>query len=161
MKTYAIIDSRIGAIELACSSTKFLYTGHFIHTIYIHIYMWPLTEFTVACLPTVPSDPVQNVMASNDTDNSTIAVVISWDPPACPNGVIRRYRIIFQQTEELFYSSGSGNNSNIGCPAINTTIIEQIISTTTESSTAITLYNLGQYVIYHALYIYKPYIGIF
>lgn len=107
--------------------------------------MWSLTGFT--CLPTVPSDPVQNVMASNDTDNTTIAVVISWDPPACPNGIIRYYRLIFQQTAENI--SGSSNN-NIGCPPINTTIVEQIIlyNATTESS-SITLYDLGQY---HTLY---------
>ena len=146
---------RVG-LQLYRTLIYILYTLYYI---YIYVCGPYITEFT--CLPTVPSDPVQNVMASNDTDNSTIAVVISWDPPACPNGVIRRYRIIFQQTEELFYSSGSGSNGNIGCPPINTTIIEWTISTTNESSTAITLYNLGQYVIYHALYVYKPYSGIF
>ena len=90
-------------------------------------------------------------MASNDTDNDTIAVVISWDPPACPNGLIRYYRIIFQQTLELFYSSGFGSrDDNIGCPLLNITIIEKRIlyNGTTEPSTMIMLDDLGQYMSY-------------
>ena len=44
---------------------------------------------------TVPSDPVQNVMVTNITDD-TITVIISWDPPSDPNGFIQYYRVEFQ-----------------------------------------------------------------
>ena len=47
-----------------------------------------------------PSVAVQNVMISNITDGGTgndIAIVIEWDPPAYPNGIIRYYRVEFGQ----------------------------------------------------------------
>ncbi|XP_065903377.1 neuronal cell adhesion molecule-like [Dysidea avara] len=43
----------------------------------------------------IPSDPVQNVMVTNITDD-TITVIISWDPPSDPNGFIQYYRVEFQ-----------------------------------------------------------------
>ena len=48
-----------------------------------------------------PSVAVQNVMISNITDDgSDIAVVIGWDPPAYPNGIIRYYRVEFGQISD-------------------------------------------------------------
>lgn len=92
-------------------------------------------------LTTVPSNPVQNVMVSNVTDEDTVAVMISWDPPENPNGFIRYYRIEFQQT---VYGSGSGIDSN-GCPSINMTIMEErvLYNGTTEAPTMIILDELG------------------
>ena len=48
-----------------------------------------------------PSVAVQNVMISNITDGgSDIAIVIEWDPPAFPNGIIRYYRAEFGQISD-------------------------------------------------------------
>ena len=45
-----------------------------------------------------PSVSIQNVMISNITDSGRdIAIVIEWDPPAYPNGIIRYYRVEFGQ----------------------------------------------------------------
>ena len=94
---------------------------------------------------TAPSGPVENVMASNDTDNDTIAVTISWNPPMTPNGILRNYRVTFQQTAEMTYDVGSTSDSNIGCPPINTTNMEEILSgsETMGPLTMITLDDLG------------------
>ncbi|XP_065904155.1 cell adhesion molecule DSCAML1-like isoform X2 [Dysidea avara] len=53
----------------------------------------------------IPSDPVQNVVVTNVTDD-TIAVMISWDPPSDPNGFIRYYRVEFQ----LILDGGCGDD---------------------------------------------------
>ena len=100
---------------------------------------------------------MQNVIAYNDTGDDTIAVEISWDPPACPNGLILYYRIIFLQTMELFFG-GSGFDDDNGCPPINTTMIEKRISYNgaTEPPTTIILDDLGQFVL---LTIYVLYIN--
>ena len=50
-----------------------------------------------------PSVAVQNVMISNITDGGTgsdIAIVIEWNPPAYPNGIIHYYRIEFGQISD-------------------------------------------------------------
>ena len=99
-------------------------------------------------LPIAPSDSVQNVMISNVTNVDDIAVSITWDPPTDPNGVIRYYRVVFQQTSEMSYGIASGSGSgtdNSGCPPINTTIMEERVlrNGTTEVTTMITLRGLG------------------
>ena len=98
--------------------------------------------------PIAPSDSVQNVMISNVTDVDDIAVSITWDPPTDPNGVIRYYRVVFQQISEMFYGIANGSGSgtdNSGCPPINTTIMEERVlrNGTTEVTTMITLRGLG------------------
>ena len=94
-----------------------------------------------------PSDSVLNVMVSNVTDVDDIAVSIEWDPPTDPNGFIRYYHIVFQQTSEVLYGSGgsaSGTSTN-GCPPINTTIIEERVffNETTDAPTMIIINGLG------------------
>ena len=99
-------------------------------------------------ITSVPSDSVQNVMVSSVTDIDDIAISITWDPPTSPNGIIQYYRIIFQQTSEMFYGIASGSFSgtdNIGCPPIDTTIMEErvIYNGIVEAPTMITLSGLG------------------
>lgn len=105
-------------------------------------------------MTTVPGGPVQHVVVSNVTDDAgTIAVMISWNSPADSNGFIRYYRIVYQQTLELFHDaissgSGSGNsssNDNIGCPPINSTKLEKrtLYNGTTEPPTMIRLDGLS------------------
>ena len=101
-------------------------------------------------ITTAPSDSVQNVMVSNVTDIDDIAVCITWDPPTNPNGIIRYYRIVFQQTSEMFHgiASDSGDGSgtdNSGCPPMDTTIMEErvLYNRTVEAPTMIILSGLG------------------
>ena len=99
-------------------------------------------------IPTAPSDSVQNVMVSNITDVDDIAVSITWDPPTNPNGIIQYYRIVFQQTSEVFYGIANGSGSsfdNSGCPPMDTTIMEErvLYNGTVEAPTMITLSGLG------------------
>ena len=85
-------------------------------------------------------------MISNVTDVDDIAVSITWDPPTDPNGVIRYYHIVFQQTSEMLYGIASGSGTdNSGCPPINSTIMEERVlhNGTTEVTTMITLRGLG------------------
>ena len=53
----------------------------------------------------VPSDSVQDVVVTNVTDD-TVAVMISWDPPSDPNGLISYYRLEFQ----LILDGGCGDD---------------------------------------------------
>ena len=56
-----------------------------------------------------PSVPVQNIMISNVTDGDDIAVFIEWDPPTDPNGVIRYYRVQFEQVSDPLDDISSPN----------------------------------------------------
>ena len=50
---------------------------------------------------------MQNVVVTNTT-GSTVAVMISWDPPSDPNGFIRYYRVEFQ----LILDGGCGDDAS-------------------------------------------------
>ena len=93
---------------------------------------------------TVPSDPVQNVMISNVTDDDdTIAVIISWDPPTDPNGVIQYYRIEYMQSSDPLSNNNGRKKRSV---PLNNTVINLFTNITNGSSgapTNITLSGLG------------------
>ena len=80
----------------------------------------------------VPSTPPRNVVISNVTDGDDIAVFITWDPPSDPNGIIRYYRVEFQQiSDPLDNDSRRKRNA-----ALNDTVMNSFTNTTSGSSGA-------------------------
>ena len=63
------------------------------------------------CIFTVPGTPVQNIRIVNDTDDPVISVVFTWDLPSDPNGIIRYYRVEFQQIADG--SGGQGRRKRV------------------------------------------------
>ena len=91
--------------------------------------------YDIVLLP-VPSDPVQNVMVKNVTDD-TIAVMISWDPPFNPNGFIQYYRVEFQ----LIPDNSSGCEVALFASEVTNSFDD--ISGTSEALTSLLLDGLG------------------
>ena len=90
---------------------------------------------------TAPSSPV-NVMVSNVTDGDVIAVLITWDPPSDPNGIIRYYRIVFEQSFDPFDNDGrTKRNIPLDDTAMN--VFVNITSGSSEAPTNATLSGLG------------------
>ena len=90
---------------------------------------------------TVPSSPV-NVMVSNVTDDDVIAVLIMWDPPDDPNGIIHYYRIEFEQSFDPLDNNGRGKrNISLDDTAMN--VFVNITSESSEAPTNATLSRLG------------------
>ncbi|XP_065903936.1 phosphatidylinositol phosphatase PTPRQ-like [Dysidea avara] len=89
----------------------------------------------------VPSDPVQNVMVKNVTDD-TIAVMISWDPPFNPNGFIQYYRVEFQ----LIPDNSSGCEVALFASEVTNSFDD--ISGTSEALTSLLLDGLVPYRLY-------------
>ena len=100
----------------------------FIHCMYVDV------TCSVTYIALVPSDPVQNVVVTNVTDD-TIAVMISWDPPSDPNGFIRYYRVEFQ----LILDGGCGDDPS------DSEVMNSFanFSGTSEPPTMVTLTGLG------------------
>ena len=95
---------------------------------------------------TVPSTPVQNIRIVNVTDDPVITVVLMWDPPSHPNGIIRYYRIEFQQL-----SDGGGNLGRKKRVVPVETELMNVFANITgfgEAPTNLTLSNLGMCVTY-------------
>ena len=93
----------------------------------------------VCTLPTVPSDPVQNVIISNVTDIDDIAVSITWDPPTDPNGIIHYYRVEFMQVSDPL-DNGARRKRNIPLDAI---VMNEFANITDGGPTNVTLSGLG------------------
>ena len=93
----------------------------------------------VCTLPTVPSDPVQNVIISNVTDVDDIAVSITWDPPTDPNGIIHYYRVEFMQVSDPL-DNGARRKRNIPLDAI---VMNEFANITDGGPTNVTLSGLG------------------
>ena len=90
---------------------------------------------------TVPSSPV-NVMISNVTDGDDILVLITWDPPSDPNGIIRYYRIEFEQVFDPLDKDGRGKRNIL----LDDTVMSVFVNITGENSevpTNVTLSGLG------------------
>ena len=105
------------------------------------IIMHVCTNCIVYILCTAPSSPV-NVMISNVTDGDDIAVLIKWDPPSDPNGIIRYYRIEFEQDFDPL-DNDSRAKSNI---SLNDTVMNVFVNSTSGSSEAptnVTVSGLG------------------
>ena len=90
---------------------------------------------------TVPSSPV-NVMMSNITDSDDIAVLITWDPPSDPNGVIHYYRIEFEQDFDPLDNDGRAKR-NIPLDDTVMNVFVNITSGSSEAPTRVTLSGLG------------------
>ena len=104
--------------------------------IIIHVY------YCIVCIPfTVPSSPV-NVMVSNVTDGDVIAVLITWDPPDDPNGIIRYYRIEFEQGFDPLDNDGRAKR-NIPLDDTVMNVFVNITSGNSEAPTNATLSGLG------------------
>ena len=89
-----------------------------------------------------PSTPVQNVMISNITDSDNIAVLISWDSPSDPNGIIRYYRIeIVQAFNPLDNNDRRKRNIPLDDTILN--VFVNITSDDSETSFNLTLNDLG------------------
>ena len=90
---------------------------------------------------TVPATPVQNIRIVNDTNDPVISVVFTWDPPSDPNGIIRYYRVEFQQVADG--SGGIGRRKRVA--ALDNEIMNEFANFTGsgEARTNITLTNLG------------------
>ena len=80
----------------------------------------------------VPSDPVQNVMVTNTTDD-IIAVMISWNP----NGFIQYYRVEYQLIPD--------NSSGCEVTSLASEVMNKFsnFSGTTEAPTSLILDELG------------------
>ena len=59
---------------------------------------------------TAPATTVQNIRIVNDTNDTVINVVFTWDPPSDPNGFIRYYRVEFQEISD---GSGGGRRKRV------------------------------------------------
>ena len=86
-------------------------------------------------------------MVSNVTDIDDIAVLIEWQPPTDPNGVIVYYRVQYMQESDPLYNANGGNSGrrkrNI---SLNTTVVTAFTNITEGSDgapTNITLRGLG------------------
>ena len=90
---------------------------------------------------TAPSSPV-NVMISNVTDVDDIAVLIAWDPPSDPNGIIHYYRIEFEQGFDPLDDDGRAKR-NIPLDDTVMNVFVNITSGSSEAPTSATLSGLG------------------
>ena len=81
-------------------------------------------------------------MISNVTDDDDIAVFITWDPPSDPNGIIRYYRIEFEQVLDPLDNNGRGKRN---IPLDNTVmnVFANITSGSSGAPTNVTLSELG------------------
>ena len=103
------------------------------------IHMYNNCIVHISCI--APSVPVQNVMISNATGGDDIAIVITWDPPSDPNGIIQYYRVEFQQISDPL-DNGGRRKRNI--PLDNTMMnVFANITSGTGAPTNITLSGLG------------------
>ena len=95
-------------------------------------------EYCTYLVFTVPATPVQNIRIVNDTNDPVISVVFTWDPPSDPNGIIRYYRVEFQQI-----AGGLGRRKRVA--ALDNEIMNEFANFTAsgEAPTNITLTNLG------------------
>ena len=93
----------------------------------------------ISCI--APSVPVQNVMISNATGGDDIAIVITWDPPSDPNGIIQYYRVEFQQISNPLDNGGRRKRN----AALDNTMMNVFANITngTGAPTNITLSGLG------------------
>ena len=92
-----------------------------------------------------PSVAVENVMISNITDGggSDIAIVIEWNPPAYPNGIIRYYRVEFRQIlDPLDVGSDSTRKRNVLDEAV-MNVFANITEGNDEAPTNVTISGLG------------------
>ena len=89
-----------------------------------------------------PSVSIQNVMISNITDSGRdIAIVIEWDPPAYPNGIIRYYRVEFGQ---ILDSLDVGNdNTRKRYILLDETVMDAFANITEDSDGAPTNVTIG------------------
>ena len=82
-------------------------------------------------------------MISNVTDDDTISVIMSWNPPTDPNGIIHYYRVEFMESSDPLSNNNSRKRRNI---PLNNTVINEFVNITNGSSgppTNITLSGLG------------------
>ena len=98
-------------------------------------------NYIVYIFCTVPSSPV-NVMISNVTDGDDIIVLIMWDPPSDPNGIIRYYRIEFERDFDPLDKDGRGKR-NIPLDDTVMSVFVNITSGNSEAPTNVTLSGLG------------------
>ena len=81
-------------------------------------------------------------MVSNITDSDDIAVLIAWDSPSDPNGIIRYYHIEFVQTfNPLDDDDSRKRNTPLDDTVIN--VFVNITSDYSETSFNVTLSDLG------------------
>ena len=110
-------------------------------TLMIHMYNNCIVY--ISCV--VPSTPPRNVMVSNVTDDDDIAIVITWDPPSDPNGIIQYYRVEYQQISDPLDNDGRGKRN----ADLNDTVMNVFANITTGSfgaPTTVTLNGLGQFI---------------
>ena len=86
-------------------------------------------------------------MIANDTNDPVISVVFTWDPPSDPNGIIRYYRVKFQQIADG--SGGIGRRKRVA--ALDNEIMNEFANFTGsgEAPTNITLTNLGTSLVFY------------
>ena len=94
----------------------------------------------ISCI--APSTAVQNLMISNVTDGDDIAVLITWDPPSDPNGIIQYYRVAFQQVSDPLDNDGRGKR-NIFLDDTLKNVFANITSGSSGAPTTVTLSGLG------------------
>ena len=92
-----------------------------------------------------PSVAVENVMIFNITDGgSDIAIVIEWNPPAYPNGIIRYYRVEFRQIlDPLDVGSDSTRKRNVLLDETVMNVFANITEQNDGAPTNITISGLG------------------
>ena len=94
----------------------------------------------ISCI--VPSTPIQNVMISNVTEGDNIAILVTWDPPGDPNGIIHYYRIEFEQILDSLDNDCRGKRNY----SLDNSVMRIVINVTSGNSKApvnITLSGLG------------------
>ena len=81
-------------------------------------------------------------MISNVIDGDGIAVLMTWDPPNVPNGIIRYYRVEFEQVFDPLDNDGSGmRNIPLDDAVMNVSVV--ITSGSSDAPTNVTLSDLG------------------
>ena len=99
----------------------------------------------ISCV--APSVPVQNVVVSNVNDSDDITVFIEWNPPTDPNGIIRYYRVQFEQVSDPLDDSSSPNEvrmkRNIPLDVTVMNVFGNITDGSDGAPTSITLSGLG------------------
>ena len=56
-----------------------------------------------------PSAPL-NVTARNVSSTS---ILVTWDPPMIPNGIVRSYRVMFTRMDDSFVDNVNINNTSV------------------------------------------------
>ena len=107
--------------------------------IVIKEYIYLLRTY-ISC--TAPTAPVQNVMISNVTDSDDIAVLIIWDPPRDPNGIIRYYLIEYEQIFDPLVNDDRGKR-NIPLDDKVMNVFVNSTNGSSEAPTNVTLSGLG------------------